>query len=49
MGSTTLRYLRSISMEQEKVASADTLDSAGTMVILDDEMLKSTQTTNTGS
>ena len=28
MGSTTLRYLRSISMEQEKVASADTLDSA---------------------
>lgn len=29
--------------------TADTLDSAGTLVILDDEMLKSTQTTNTGS
>lgn len=29
--------------------TADTLDSAGTLVILDDEMLTSTQTTNTGS
>ena len=29
--------------------TADTLDAAGTLVILDDEMLKSTQTTNTGS
>lgn len=29
--------------------TADTLDSAGTLVILDDEMLKSTQTANTGS
>ena len=29
--------------------TADTLDSAGTLVILDDEMLTSTETTNTGS
>lgn len=29
--------------------TADTLDNAGTLVILDDEMLTSTQTTNTGS
>ena len=29
--------------------TADTLDSAGTLVILDDEMLTSAQTTNTGS
>lgn len=29
--------------------TADTLDSAGTLVILDDEKLTSTQTTNTGS
>lgn len=29
--------------------TADTLDSAGTLVILDDEMLTSNQTTNTGS
>lgn len=29
--------------------TADTLDSTGTLVILDDEMLTSTQTTNTGS